>query len=219
MSYIGLLIVNFVAKFFITCTIPNVGATMFRKKSGFTMIEVMVSLAIFVGCLASVLGGYNLLSRPYGGIYDGARELIADIENCAVHFDEIMSGNNGSSRKGGKKIKSLLVDGDFDVSPVSKNKGSAGSWWNLKNFFQDVSSALEDIWYGKKNIHVFWDKISDLGIKGDRKSLRLCQFSIDNHPILDAAKKRYGANNIVMKNVYFYSFKDTDESLLAKLGF
>lgn len=219
MSYIGLLIVNFVAKFFITCTIPNVGATMFKKKSGFTMIEVMVSLAIFVGCLASVLGGYSLLSRPYRGMYDGARELIADIENCAVHFDGIVSGDNGSSRKGEKKIKSLLGDGDFKVSLVSKNKGSAGPWRNLINFVKDVSSALEDIWCGKKDICVFWDKIKDLGIKGKRKSIRLCQFSIDNHPILDAAKKRYGANNIVMKNVYFYSFKDTDESLLAKLGF
>lgn len=219
MSYIGLLIVNFVAKFFITCTIPDVGATMFKKKSGFTMIEVMVSLAIFVGCLASVLGGYNLLSRPYSGMYDEARELIADIENCAVHFDEIMSGNNGSSRKGGKKIKSLLVDGNFDVSLVSNKKGSAGSWWNPMNIVKDVSSAFESVWYGRKNIHVFWDKISDLGIKGNRKSIRLCQFSIDNHPILDAAKKRYAANNIVMKNVYFYSFKDTDESFLKKLGF
>lgn len=220
MSYIGLLIVNFVAKFFITCTIPDVGATMFKKKSGFTMIEVMVSLAIFVGCLASVLGGYNLLSRPYSGMYDGARELIADIENCAVHFDEIVSGDNGSSKKGGgKKIKSLLVNGNFDVSLVSNKKGSAGSWWDLISFVKNVSSALEDIWCGKKNICVFWDKIKDLGIKGKRKSIRLCQFSIDNHPILDAAKKRYGANNIVMKNVYFYSFKDTDESLLAKLGF
>lgn len=192
---------------------------MFRKKSGFTMIEVMVSLTIFVGCLASVLGGYNLLSRPYRGIYDRARELIADIENCAVHFDEIMSGNNGSSRKGGKKIKPLLVDGNFDVSLVSNKKGSAGSWLNLKNLFKDVSSAFESIWYGQKDILVFWDKIKDLGITGDRKSLRLCQFRIDDHPILDAAKKKYGANNIVMKNVYFYSFKDTKESLLAKLGF
>jgi prepilin-type N-terminal cleavage/methylation domain-containing protein len=188
---------------------------MFRKKSGFTMIEVMVSLAIFVGCLASVLGGYSLLSRPYRGMYDGARELIADIENCAIHFDEIIVGNNGISSKGGKKIKSLLVDGDFKVLLVSKNKSSARSWWNPMNIFK----AFGSIWGGKKDSLAFWDKISDLRIKGKRKSIRLCQFSIDDHPILDAAKKRYGANNIVMKNVYFYSFKDTDESLLAKLGF
>lgn len=219
MSYIGLLIVNFVAKFFITCTMPNVGATMFKKKSGFTMIEVMVSLAIFVGCLASVLGGYNLLSRPYRGMYDGARELIADIENCAVHFDEIISGNNGSSKKGEKKIKSLLVNGDFTVSLVSTNKSSARSWWNPINIVKDVASALESMWGNKEDIYVFWDKIKDLGITGMRKSIRLCQFRIDNHPILDAAKKRYGANNVVMKNVYFYSFKDTPESFLAKLGF
>ena len=218
MSYIGLLIVNFVAKFFITCTIPNVGATMFKKKSGFTMIEVMVSLAIFVGCLASVLGGYNLLSRPYAGMYDGARELIADIENCAVHFDEIMSGNNGSSSKGGKKIKSLLGDGDFKVLLVPKNKGSAVSWWNIFKIVKDVAKTLQSIWRGGKDIYVFWGK-NDLGITDTRKSIRLCQFSIDNHPILDAAKKRYAANKVVMKNVFFYSFKDTDESLLAKLGF
>ena len=192
---------------------------MFKKKSGFTMIEVMVSLAIFVGCLASVLGGYSLLSRPYRGMYDGARELIADIENCAVHFDKILSGNNGISSKGGKKIKSLLVDGDFKVLLVSKNKSSAGSWWILTNLFKDVTSAFGSIWGGKEDSLVFWDKIKDLGIKGKRKSIRLCQFRIDDHPILDAAKKRYGANNIVMKNVYFYSFKDTPDSLLAKLGF
>jgi hypothetical protein len=36
----------------------------------------------------------------------------------------------------------------------------------------------------------------------------ICQFNIDNHPVLNAAKKRYGANKVEMKNVYFYSFRD-----------
>ena len=177
---------------------------MFKKKSGFTMIEVMVSLAIFVGCLASVLGGYNLLSRPYMGMYDGARELIADIENCAVHFDEIMSGNNGSSKKGGgKKIQSLLVDkGEFEVSFMSEKKGAYVGLWNLINF-------LKNIWSKGEDICVFKDRKKNLGIKCKEKSIRLCRFSINDHHILNSAKKRYGANYVEMKNVYFYSFRDT----------
>lgn len=204
MSYIGLLIVNFVAKFFITCTIPDVGATMFKKKSGFTMIEVMVSLAIFVGCLASVLGGYSLLSRPYRGMYDGARELIADIENCAVHFDEIMSGNNGSSNKDpkNKSIKSLLINNaEFDISSQSGKKGGYGGLWNLINFFKSM-------WFKGKDILVFKDRKENLKIKGKEKSIMICQFNIGDHPVLNAAKKRYGASNVNMKNVYFYSFRD-----------
>lgn len=201
MSYIGLLIISFVAKFFITCTIPNVGATMFKKKSGFTMIEVMVSLAIFVGCLASVLGGYNLLSRPYRGMYDGARELIADIENCAANFDKIITGDNGNSNEGAidpknKRIKSLLINnGEFDIS-ITTNSG--GSYNPIKSIHKNAKVAFAHIWSGWKNI---------LNLRG-KKYITLCQFNIENHPILDAAKKRYGAINVNMKNVYFYSFRD-----------
>lgn len=201
MSYIGLLIVNFVAKFFITCTIPNVGATMFKKKSGFTMIEVMVSLAIFVGCLASVLGGYNLLSRPYAGMYDGARELIADIENCAVNFDKIMTGDNGSSNEGAidpknKRIKSLLINNaEFDIS-ITTNNG--GPYNPITNQPKAVMHAFNHIWSGKK----------DMCYLSESKYIMLCQFNIGKHPILDEAKKRYGASKVKMKNVYFYSFRD-----------
>lgn len=209
MSYIGLLIISFVAKFFITCTIPNVGATMFRKKSGFTMIEVMVSLAIFVGCLASVLGGYNLLSRPYRGMYDGARELIADIENCAVNFDKIMTGDNGSLNKGvinpkKQRIKSLLVNelvgkkviqAEFDIF-ITTNKGH--NYNPITNGSKTAKGAFAHIWSGGKDI-LKWGKY---------KYITLCQFNIENHPILDAAKKRYGASKVNMKNVYFYSFRD-----------
>ena len=200
MSYIGLLIVNFVAKFFITCTIPNVGATMFRKKSGFTMIEVMVSLAIFVGCLASVLGGYSLLLRPYRGMYDGARELIADIENCAVHFDEIMSGNNGSSNKDpkNKSIKSLLINNaEFDIF-ITPNKGH--NYNPITSKTKNIKYAFGNIWSGQKNMCYL----------GEEKYITLCQFNIKNHPILDKVKKRYGASNVNMKNVYFYSFMNLD---------
>ena len=158
---------------------------MFKKKSGFTMIEVMVSLAIFVGCLASVLGGYSLLSRPYRGMYDGARELIADIENCAVHFDEIIVGNNA----------------EFDISPQSGKKGGYGGLLNLINFFKNM-------WPGDEDILVFKDRKKNLKIEGKEKSIMICQFNIGDHPVLNAAKKRYGANKVEMKNVYFYSFRD-----------
>ena len=176
------------------------------------MIEVMVSLAIFAGCLASVLGGYNLLSRPYRGIYDGARKLIADIENCAVNFDKIMTGDNGNSNKGAidpknKRIKSLLlvdqkgIQEVFDISFQSGKKGGYGGLWNLINFFKSMWSKGEDIL-------VFKDRKKNLKIKGKEKSIMICQFNIDNHPVLNAAKKRYGANKVEMKNVYFYSFRD-----------
>lgn len=177
---------------------------MFKKKSGFTMIEVMVSLAIFVGCLASVLGGYSLLSRPYRGMYDGARELIADIENCAVHFDEIIVGNNGSSNKDpkNKRIKSLLINNaEFDISPQSGKKGGYGGLLNLINFFKNM-------WPGDEDILVFKDRKKNLKIEGKEKSIMICQFNIGDHPVLNAAKKRYGANKVEMKNVYFYSFRD-----------
>ena len=180
---------------------PNVGATMFKKKSGFTMIEVMVSLAIFVGCLASVLGGYNLLSRPYRGMYDGARELIADIENCAVNFDKIMTGDNGSPNNGAinpknKSIKSLLINnGEFDIS-ITTNSGK--SYNPIKNGPESVVNAFNHIWSGKK----------DMCNLRKNKYIILCQFNIENHPILDEVKKRYGASKVNMKNVYFYSFKD-----------
>lgn len=195
------------------CIMHGVGAAMFRKRSGFTMIEVMVSMAIFAGCLASVLGGYNLLSRPYRGMYDGARELIADIENCAVNFDKIMTGDNGNSNKGAaaispKKqwIKSLLVDQKgiqevFDISFQSGKKGGYGGLWNLINFFKSMWSKGEDIL-------VFKDSKKNLKTKGKEKSIMICQFNIDNHPVLNAAKKRYDANKVEMKNVYFYSFRD-----------
>jgi hypothetical protein len=101
---------------------------------------------------------------------------------------------------------------------MPEKKDSAGSSWNIFKIVKNVAKTLKSIWCGGKDIHVFWEK-SDLGITGMRRSIRLCQFRIDDHPILDAAKKRYGANNIVMKNVYFYSFKDTKESFFAKLGF
>ena len=171
------------------------------------MIEVMVSLAIFVGCLASVLGGYSLLSRPYRGMYDGARELIADIENCAVNFDKIMTGDNGSSNKGAinpknKSIKSLLINNaEFDISPQSGKKGGYGGLWNLINFFKSM-------WSKGKDILVFKDRKKNLKIEGKEKSIMICQFNIGDHPVLNAAKKRYGANKVEMKNVYFYSFRD-----------
>ena len=174
---------------------------MFKKKSGFTMIEVMVSLAIFVGCLASVLGGYSLLSRPYRGMYDGARELIADIENCAVNFDKIMTGDNGSSNKGAinpknKSIKSLLINNaEFDIS-ITTN--SMGSYNPIKSGPKSVVGAFNYILSDKKNM---------CNLRKN-KYIILCQFNIENHPILDKVKKRYGASNVNMKNVYFYSFKD-----------
>ena len=184
---------------------------MFRKKSGFTMIEVMVSLAIFVGCLASVLGGYSLLSRPYSGMYDGARELIADIENCAANFDKIMTGDNGNSNKGAaavnpkkQRIKSLLVNelvgkkviqAEFDIF-ITTNKGH--NYNPITNGSKTAKGAFAYIWSGGKDI---------LNL-GEKKYIALCQFNIENHPILDAAKKRYGASKVNMKNVYFYSFKD-----------
>ena len=181
------------------------------------MIEVMVSLAIFVGCLASVLGGYNLLSRPYMGMYDGARELIADIENCAANFDKIMTGDNGNSNKGAaaispkkQRIKSLLVNelvgkkviqAEFDISFQSGGKGGYGGLQNLINFFKSM-------WSKGKDILVFKDRKKNLKIEGKEKSIMICQFNIGDHPVLNAAKKRYGANKVEMKNVYFYSFRD-----------
>ena len=177
------------------------------------MIEVMVSLAIFVGCLASVLGGYNLFSRPYAGMYDGARELIADIENCAVNFDKIITGDNGNSNKGAaavnpkkQRIKSLLVNelvgkkviqAEFDIF-ITPNKGH--DYNPITSKTKNIKYAFGNIWSGQKNMCYL----------GEEKYITLCQFNIKNHPILDAAKKRYGASNVNMKNVYFYSFMNLD---------